>query len=112
MAEVVPFFAVPFAFSRFPEAGVFNAELRDLLLARAGQGEHANPRPITQRNATTFESRFDLFRDTAASLQKLKDFCFSEMLRVICELNGYDAAARSKLLIYHDAWFHVSRRGG
>ena len=24
---------------------------------------HANPRPITQRNATTFESRFDLFRD-------------------------------------------------
>lgn len=113
MAEIIPFFATPFAFSRLPEADGLNRELRDLFLARSAEGgAHANPRPITQRNASTFESRFDLFRDPAPALQKLKDFCFSEMLRVICELNGYDQAMRSQLLIYNDAWFHVSRRGG
>lgn len=113
MAEIAPFFATPFAFSRLPDAQALNGELRALLIAREAEGAaQANPRPITQRNATTFESRFDLFRDPAAPLQKLKDFCFSEMLRVICELNGYDAAMRSQLLIYNDAWFHVSRRGG
>jgi uncharacterized protein (TIGR02466 family) len=113
MADIVPFFATPFAFSRLPEAEALNRELREIFIARAAEGgDQANPRPITQRNASTFESRFDLFRDPAPSLQKLKDFCFSEMLRVICELNGYDQAMRSQLLIYNDAWFHVSRRGG
>lgn len=113
MADIVPFFATPFGFSRLPDADPLNQELRALFLAREAEGTpQANPRPITQRNATTFESRFDLFRDPAPPLRKLKDFCFSEMLRVICELNGYDAALRSQLLIYNDAWFHVSRRGG
>ena len=113
MAEIIPFFAVPFSFSRHPDPTSLNAELRDIFLAREAEGgAQANPRPITQRNATTFESRFDLFRDTTGPLQKLKDFCFSEMLRAICELNGYDTATRQQLLIYHDAWFHVSRRGG
>jgi uncharacterized protein (TIGR02466 family) len=113
MADIVPFFATPFSFSRLPDAETLNRELREVFLARETRGgEHANPRPITQRNAATFESHFNLFRDPAPPLQKLKDFCFSEMLRVICELNGYDAAMRSQLLIYNDAWFHVSRRGG
>ena len=63
MADIVPFFATPFAFARMPDADALNRELRELFLARESQGgEHANPRPITQRNATTFESRFDLFR--------------------------------------------------
>ena len=112
MADIVPFFAVPFAFARLPDPEPLNSRLRELFLARAAAGDQANPRPITQRNATTFESRFDLFREPAPPLQTLKDFCFSEMLRVICELNGYDAATRSKLLVYNDAWFHISRRGG
>ena len=113
MADIVPFFATPFSFSRLPYADALNRELRALFLAREAEGgAQANPRPITQRNATTFESHFNLFRDPAAPLQRLKEFCFSEMLRVICELNGYDQAMRSQLLIYNDAWFHVSRRGG
>ena len=96
-----------------PDADGLNRELRSLFLAREAEGgAQANPRPITQRNPTTFESHFNLFRDPAAPLQRLKEFCFSEMLRVICELNGYDQALRSQLLIYNDAWFHVSRRGG
>jgi uncharacterized protein (TIGR02466 family) len=113
MAEIVPFFATPFVFSRLQDPETLNAELRALFLAREAEGaSHANPRPITQRNASTFESRFELFRDPAPPVQKLKEFCFSEMLRAICELNGYDAAMRSQLLIYNDAWFHVSRRCG
>ena len=113
MADIVPFFATPFGFSRMPDADGLNRELRSLFLAREAEGgAQANPRPITQRNPTTFESHFNLFRDPAAPLQRLKEFCFSEMLRVICELNGYDQAMRSQLLIYNDAWFHVSRRGG
>ena len=113
MAHIIPFFATPFAFSRLPDAEPLNQQLRENFLAREAEGgAQANPRPITQRNATTFESRFDLFREPSAPLQKLKDFCFSEMLRVVCELNGYDQATRSQLLIYNDAWFHISRRGG
>jgi uncharacterized protein (TIGR02466 family) len=113
MADIIPFFATPFAFSRLPDAEPLNQQLRQNFLAREAEGgAQANPRPITQRNATTFESRFDLFREPAAPLRKLKDFCFSEMLRVVCELNGYDQATRSQLLIYNDAWFHISRRGG
>jgi uncharacterized protein (TIGR02466 family) len=113
MAEIVPFFATPFVFSRLQDPETLNGELRALFLEREAEGaSHANPRPITQRNASTFESRFELFRDPAPPLQKLKEFCFSEMLRAICELNGYDAATRSQLLIYNDAWFHISRRGG
>ena len=113
MPDVIPFFAVPFAFARLPDCEPLNRALRELFVARAAAGpEHANPRPITQRNATTFESRFDLFRDPNEAVQRLKDFCWSEMLRMVCELNGYDTATRQKLLIYNDAWFHVARRGG
>ena len=113
MADIVPFFAVPFAFARHPEAASLNRELRELIVAKAAAGaEYANPRPITQRNATVFESRFDLFRWSDAPVQKLKDFCWQELLNTLCELNRYDAAMRSQLLIYNDAWFHVTRRGG
>jgi len=113
MADIVPFFAVPFAFALHPDAGPLNAELRALFLERSAAGAaHANPRPITQRNSRVFESRFDLFRGPEKPLQQLKEFCCSELLRVVCDLNGYDAAMRQQLLIYNDAWFHVTRRGG
>jgi len=113
MAEVIPFFAIPFAFARHPEAAALNAELRALFVARAAEGAaYANPRPITQRNSPLFESNFDLFRWTDPPIQKLKEFCWQELLNVICELNRYDAATRARLLIYNDAWFHVTRRGG
>jgi uncharacterized protein (TIGR02466 family) len=113
MAETVPFFAVPFAFARHPDPAALNAELRALFMANAAEGgAQANPRPITKRNAAVFESRFDLFRRTERPIQQLKEFCWRETLNVICELNRYDAAGRSNLLIYNDAWFHVTRRGG
>lgn len=113
MPDIVPFFAVPFAFARHPNPGPLNAELRELFLAKSAEGaEYANPRPITLRNAPVFESRFDLFRWSERPVQQLKDFCWSELLAAVCELNRYDAAMRSRLLIYNDAWFHVTKRGG
>jgi uncharacterized protein (TIGR02466 family) len=113
MTEVVPFFAVPFALAKHPNPAALNASLRELFLAKSASGTaFANPRPITARNAPVFESRFDLFKWTDAPLQQLKEYCWMEMLRVIGELNGYDAAMRSRLLIYSDSWFHVTRRGG
>jgi uncharacterized protein (TIGR02466 family) len=113
MADIVPFFAVPFAFSRHPDPAGLNRELRDLFAAKAAEGAaYANPRPITQRNSPVFESRFDLFRWPEKPVQQLKEFCWHELLHVLCEVNRYDAAMRSNLLIYNDAWFHVTRRGG
>jgi uncharacterized protein (TIGR02466 family) len=113
MAETVPFFAVPFAFARHPDPATLNRGLREIILAKEAEGAaNANPRPITQRNAPVYESHFNFFRSNDPPVQQLKEFCWHEMLGVLCELNRYDAAMRSNLLIYNDAWFHVTRRGG
>jgi uncharacterized protein (TIGR02466 family) len=113
VAQIAPFFAVPFAFARNENAGPLHTELRQLFLAREAEGaRHANPRPLTQRNAQVFESNFGLFKWPDACIQQLKDFCFRHLLQVVCDLNAYDASTVKRLLIYSDAWFHVTRRGG
>ncbi|MDY0067505.1 MAG: putative 2OG-Fe(II) oxygenase [Steroidobacteraceae bacterium] len=113
MIEIVPFFATPFGFAKYENCGALNEELRSLVLERSAQGSmHANPRPLTQRNEQVFESSFDLFRSPERPIQQLKDFCWRRLFELVCELNRYDDALRSRLLIYSDAWFHVTRRGG
>lgn len=113
MPEIMPFFAVPFGFARLENAEPLNQQLRALFLARSAEGEaHANPRPLTQRNPQVFESNFDLFRSTEPCLKQLKEFCWWHLLKLVCDLNNYDQATRDRLLIYSDAWFHVTRRGG
>ena len=113
MAEILPFFAVPFGFAKLDDCGPLNQELRALFLTRSAEGgEHANPRPLTQRNPQVFESNFGLFRSTERPIQQLKEFCWRHLIKFVCDLNGYDDAMRSRLLIYSDAWFHVTRRGG
>ena len=113
MIEVTPFFAVPFGFAKLENPAALNAELRELFLQRASEGSrYANPRPLTQRNRQVFESEFQIFRWPEPCVQQLKEFCWSHMLQMIGALNGYDAATIARLLIYNDAWFHVTRRGG
>lgn len=113
MAEIVPFFAVPFGFAKLDNSASLNQELRASFLARNAEGEkHANPRPLTQRNPQVFESNFNLFRSNERCIQQLKEFCWWHLLQLVCELNRYDEAMRNRLLIYSDAWFHVTRRGG
>jgi uncharacterized protein (TIGR02466 family) len=113
LIEVTPFFAVPFGFAKFENCAALNSELRELFLQRAAQGSrYANPRPLTQRNREVFESEFQIFRWPDPCVQQLKDFCWSHMLQMIGALNGYDSATIERLLIYNEAWFHVTRRGG
>ena len=111
--QITPFLAVPFGFDRLENCASLNAELRALFLERAAQGsKYANPRPLTQRNAQVFESEFQLFRWPESCVQRLKEFCWRNLLRLIAELNGYDEATMRRILIYSDSWFHITRRGG
>lgn len=113
MAEVVPFFAVPFGLAKLERCEALNQELRELFLQRAAEGStYSNPRPLTQRNAPVFESEFQLFRWPERCVQQLKEFCWHQMMGMIAELNGYDRATLGRMLISSDSWFHVTRRGG
>ena len=113
MAQITAFYAIPFAFDKLRDCAPLNAELRELFIARAAEGARfANPRPLTQRNRQLFESNFDLFRWPEPCIQRLKEYCWRNLLQVIRDLNGYDQAMMSRLLIYNDAWFHVTTRGG
>ena len=113
MIEVTPFFAVPFGFAKLENCTALNGELSELFMRRAAEGSrYANPRPRTQRNRQVFESEFQIFRWPEPCVQQLKEFCWSHMLQMIGALNGYDSATIARLLIYNDAWFHVTRRGG
>jgi uncharacterized protein (TIGR02466 family) len=113
MPRIMPFFAVPMAFDKLENCARLNAELRELFIARATEGgAQANPRPLTQRNRQVFESNFALFRSPERCIQQLKEYCWRNLMQVIRELNRYDNAMMSRILIYNDAWFHVTRRGG
>jgi uncharacterized protein (TIGR02466 family) len=113
LIEVTPFFAVPFGFAKLENCTALNGELRELFLRRAAEGSrYANPRPLTQRNRQVFESEFEIFRWPDSCVQQLKEFCWSHMLQMIGALNGYDGATIARLLIYNEAWFHITRRGG
>ena len=106
-------FAVPFAFSRIAEHERLNAALKRYIFEQEARGsEAANPRPLTQRNATVFESHFQLFRENNPAVQELKVFCWDQLLATIGMLNGYDLPTLERMQIYNDCWFHVTRRGG
>jgi uncharacterized protein (TIGR02466 family) len=113
MIQVQPFFAVPYGFAKLENGDRLHAELRALFLKRAAEGaRYANPRPLTQRNRQVFESDFQLFQAQDACVQQLKQFCWSNLLGMIAELNRYDEATMRRMLIYSDSWFHITRRGG
>ena len=110
--ELFNMFAVPFSFSRYPAQAQLNRALKQYILEQERTGTAANPRPLTQRNAATFESHFNLFRDGDAAVQELKTFCWDQLLAVIGRLSGYDLPTLHRLQIYNESWFHVTRRGG
>ncbi len=111
-AEIVNMFAVPFAFARHPAPEALNQRLLQFALEAERSGGAANPRPLTQRNAQVFESRFDLFRDANPAVQELKRFCWEHLLAVVGRLNGYDRDTLRRLELYNESWFHVTRNGG
>ena len=110
--KLVNMFAVPFAFSRYAAHAPLNAALKRLLFSLEKSGQAANPRPLTQRNTAVFESHFNLFREADPAIEELKAFCWDQLLNVVGQLNGYDVPTITRLEIYNDCWFHISRRGG
>jgi len=109
--EIIPMFAVPFGFSQYESPIALNGALKQFALEQEAAGLR-NPRPLTQRNATVFESHFDLFRQQNPAIQELKRFCWDQLLAVIGQLSGYSLETIERLEIFNDAWVHVTRRGG
>jgi uncharacterized protein (TIGR02466 family) len=105
-------FAVPFSFSAHPEQQRLNEGLKRYIFKHEKDGGGSNPRPITQRNDTVYESHFNLFRVNDPAIQELKGFCWNQLLSLIAGLNGYDLATVNRMEIFNDSWFHVTRRGG
>jgi uncharacterized protein (TIGR02466 family) len=106
-------FAIPTATAQMPDAEALNAELRALFIEREAQGpKYANPNPYTVRNPELFESHFDLFDWPETCVQRLAQFCMSELSQTVAQLSGLDVVAMRRMQIATDAWFHITRRGG
>jgi hypothetical protein len=113
MFQISPIFSVPFVQASLPDCAALNAELRELFLARVGEGDrYRNPEPFTHRNAALFESNFRLFDWPQPCVRKLHDFCMATLYRCVGELNGYDLATLKRLHVANEAWFHVTRKHG
>ena len=96
-SEITPVFAVPFAQAVHPQASSLNAQLSALLLAREGDPRYANPQPSLQQQKGVFESYFNLFAWPEPCIQRLREFCWTELGRTIQDLNGYSAADMRRL---------------
>jgi len=106
-------FAVPTAYAKLADCSGLNAELRELFLAKAAEGKrYANPDPFTRRNDALFESNFTLFDWPQPCVQRLRDFCLSNLYNLIRQVNDYDTQMLSRLHMAAESWFHVTRRGG
>lgn len=113
MFQISPAFSVPMAFARLPDCQALNSELRELFLAKAAEGDrYRNPDPYTHRNEALFESNFRLFDWPQPCVRRLRDFCLSNVYRLVGELNGYDTDMLKRLHQASESWFHVTRRGG
>lgn len=106
-------FATPLAFAEIGAPEALNAQLREFFLAcEAEGGRFANPDPYTHRNDALFESNFTLFDWPQEPVARLRDFCWSQLYRLIAELNQYDTRTLQRLHIAHESWFHITRKGG
>lgn len=113
ITQIAPVFAVPLGQALHPDASALNAELRTLILARERQGErYANQAPSLKQQAGVFESEFNLFAWPDACIQRLKQFCWAELGRLVRDINGYSAEELARLQIFSHTWFHVTRHGG
>lgn len=111
--KLFPMFAVPMAQAVHPDANALNAELKALLLAREAEGErYANPHPSLKLQPGVFESDFNLFSWPEPCVQRLRQFCWAMLGRVVQQVNGYTPEEMARLQIYSHTWFHVTRHGG
>lgn len=110
--RIFPGFAVPFVETELPNPEALNAQLRDLFLQKAAEGDAwRNPSPTMASVSQLFESRFDLFKWTDPGIETLQKFCTSAVFKTVQQLNGYDRAQLEQLRMTVDAWFHVAKAG-
>lgn len=113
MHQIITRFATPFAFEQHPNPAALNTALRKLFLAREQEGQkHANPNPYTVRNKDLFESHFNIFDWPEPEIAELREFCLSNLMRTVAQMNKYDMAFLKRINIATDAWFHITRRNG
>lgn len=111
-AQVVPLYATPLVECQHPDPDGLNAELKRLFLARAAEGDKYRNRLMTAGKNGLFESEFDLFKWPEACVQRLRQYCFEQLLGAVRQLNGYSEAQVRSLGIIDDTWFHLTRHGG
>jgi uncharacterized protein (TIGR02466 family) len=113
MFQITPAFAVPFAEARLPQADALNTELAALFLAREAEGARwRNPQTSMRINPALFESAFEVFAWPEPCVQRLREFCWGALSRLIAQLNGYSSAEMATIQIHSHTWFHVTRTGG
>lgn len=112
MLKIGTRFAVPIAMEDHPSPNDLNERLRRLFLEREQFAGVANPNPYTVRNKETFESKFDLFYWNEPEIIELREFCISNLMKVIAELNNYDLDTLKKIEVHPESWFHITRRNG
>jgi|LSQX01.1.fsa_nt_gb uncharacterized protein (TIGR02466 family) len=111
--SILTAYAVPLINVEFDDSDALNAELRKAFLEYAAQGDTwANKEPFVQRNASLFESAFNLFDWNHPAIARLRDQCMAALYRAVGELNQYDDATLARLHVAHESWFHVTRKGG
>ncbi|MEJ5209655.1 putative 2OG-Fe(II) oxygenase [Denitratimonas sp. CY0512] len=111
--SILTAYAVPLINVEFDDSDALNSELRKAFLEYAAQGDTwANKEPFVQRNASLFESAFNLFDWNDPAIAKLRDQCMAALYRAVGELNQYDDATLARLHVAHESWFHVTRKGG
>ncbi len=111
--SILTAYAVPLINVEFDDSDALNSELRKAFLEYAAQGDTwANKEPFVQRNASLFESAFNLFDWNDPAIARLRDQCMAALYRAVGELNQYDDATLARLHVAHESWFHVTRKGG
>lgn len=111
MTEIVPFFAVPFAFRVNADCAALHTDLKRYF-AQMITSNAANNTGAAAKDVRVFESRASLFQSAEPCVVALRDFCLSEVIRMACQLCGYDEATGRQLQVQHGAWFRITRRGG
>ncbi len=112
IANIQPWFAVPFGSLILPEASRLNPPLRERLLEWERNEGKRTSAPTAVAKHAVYESDFSLFYRNDPLIAELARLCLSTLADLIMRLNRYSATEMKNLRIYHHSWYHVTRFGG
>lgn len=103
-------FATPIATCLHPDAEELNRGLRALFMGMADAPSARSPSMRLSKDL--YESDFFLFDRGEPVLRELRDFCWSNLHTLVCQLNRYGPKDAGRLRIYGHSWVHVTRQHG